>query len=59
MTMRITIKNDDTTRTAFVDMVPAINDREPAAMTRHCELVPGQETAVYVHSSQSVLVSEK
>lgn len=59
MTMRIVIKNEDTTRTAFVDLVPVADELDAAPFVRHCALAPGQDTAVYVHSGQSVLVSEK
>lgn len=54
MTMKLTIKNEDTHRTAVV----ITNDGgDPKASTK--ELAPGESTEVWLHSTRSVTVEEK
>lgn len=57
MTMRLTIKNDDTSRTAVLKYVdtPSGEKKQEAAG----ELAPGESREFWIHSTRSLEVEEK
>lgn len=63
MTMRITIKNEDTARTALVRQVEFNPNVDPAIRSESTvglnEIAPGASLDVWLHSGRRVVVDEK
>ena len=58
MTIRLTIKNEDTRKNAVVEVMTVDVNNDPLSGGTMIDLCGGDSTDVYVHSGQNVLITE-
>ena len=58
MTMLISVKNEDPTRTARVEVQDFSVERRTIACVDLFELAPGMSRAVHIHAARQVVVTE-